>query len=135
MGLGFWLLAAFVFGPPIYQFSYFSKYYTISRGKAFLLGFGYWTILTMLLFFPILFVYEYGTVAMIITGVIAFAITGVVFYRIFKKRSDKLAVVYPEDKFIAAKEMIACIGMLFGSILIFMGIVLAIFLPFMRKRD
>ena len=131
MEIVIYLIAAFIFGPAIYQFNYFSNYYTISRLKAFFWGFGYWTIIVCLFFFPILIVYESGTTAMIIASIIGLVLTGGVFYLILKKRSKTLAIAYPDDKFIAVKEMIACIGMMFGSILM----IFLIFLPFTRNRD
>lgn len=135
MGLGLLLLAAFIFAPPIYQFIYFSKYYTISKLKAFFWGFGYWTIIVCLFGFPILFVYESGTVAMVIAGIIGLALTVGAFYFILKKRAKTLATIYPDDKFIVLKETVACIGMVFGSILLLYAVMFSIFLPFLRKRD
>ena len=125
------LCAALVFGPSIYQFSYFKKYQTISRAMGFLIGLGYWSIIFVTLLMPMMIAAEEGTVALIIVTIIALAITGGIFYLIFKKRTQKLKVFYPDDKFIAAKEMIACSGMLIGSLLM----IVFIFLPFARRNN
>ena len=127
----FLLIMALVFGPSIYQFSYFKKYQTISRAMGFLVGLGYWSIIFVTLLMPMMIAAEEGTVALIIVTIIALAITGGIFYFIFKKRAQKLKDFYPDDKFIAAKEMIACSGMLVGCILM----VFVIFLPFARKNN
>ena len=74
---------------------------------------------------------ESGTVATIIAIILGIALTGWIFYLIIKKRTAKLAELYPNDKFIAVKETIACLGMLFASIFM----LLLIFLPFLRRRD
>ena len=125
------LCAALVFGPSIYQFSYFKKYQTISRAMGFLIGLGYWSIIFVTLLMPMMIAAEEGTVALIIVTIIALAITGGIFYFIFKKRTQKLKDFYPDDKFIAAKEMIACTGMLIGSLLM----IVVIFLPFARRNN
>ena len=135
MGLGLFLLAAFLFGPPIYQFVYFANNDTISKVRAFIYGFGYWGILVWTLFMPIIVATEYGTVATVITSIFAIALTGGIFYLIYKKRCKTLADDLAIDRFIVIKEMVACLGMLFGVFLMFFGIVLAIFLPGMRRRD
>ena len=135
MGIQFYLLAAVVFGPPVYQFIYFKENDTITRGKAFLYGLGYWSLLVCTLFMPLLFASQYGTVATVITAVFAIAATIGSFRLVYKKRRETLADDYAVDRFIVIKEMIACIGMLFGSILIFYGIVLAVFLPGRSRRN
>ena len=135
MGLGLVILAAFVFGPPIYQFIYFANNDTISKARAFVYGLGYWAVLVWTLLMPILVATEYGTVATVITSIFAIALTGGIFYLIYKKRSKTLADDLEIDRFIVIKEMIACLGMLFGAFLTIFGIILAIFLPGMRRRD
>ena len=135
MGLGLFLLAAFLFGPPIYQFVYFANNDTISKVRAFIYGLGYWAVLVWTLLMPILVAAEYGIVATVITSIIALALTGGIFYLIYKKRCKTLAEDLAIDCFIVVKEMIACLGMLFGVFLMIFGIGLAIFLPGMRRRD
>lgn len=134
MGLGFYLYAAVIFGPPIYQFIYFRNHATISRGKAFICGLGYWAVLFCTLFAPIMIASEFGTVATVIAAIFAIAATGGAFYLIFKKRSKTLAEACAEDKFLVIKEMIACFGMLFGSIIIFVVLVLGFFAGFTNRR-
>ena len=63
------LIAAVVFVPPFYQKKFFAEYPTVSKGKGFLLGLGYWGILVWLTLMPILVASEYGTVATVITAI------------------------------------------------------------------
>jgi len=135
MGLGFYLYAAVIFGPPIYQFIYFKNHTTISRGKAFIYGLGYWCVLFCTLLAPIMIASEYGTVATVIAAIFAIAATGGAFCLIYKKRSRTLGDVCAADKFLVVKEMIACLGMLFGSILIFVVLMLGFFAGFTNRRD
>ena len=71
----------------------------------------------------------------VIAGIIGLALTVGAFYFILKKRAKTLATIYPDDKFIVLKETVACIGMVFGSILLLYAVMFSIFLPFLRKRD
>lgn len=129
--LGILIVFLVIIGSIIYNFVYFSKYQTISRPKSFLYGIGYVFILLFTLFYPILTSYEKGTGVTIIAAIIGLAITGAIFYAISKVRFKKLKDIYADDKYIAIKEIIACIGVVFGC-----GFVLVqLFLPFLNKRD
>ena len=111
------LIAAVVFVPPYYQKKFFAEYPTVSKGKGFLLGLGYWGILVWLTLMPILVASEYGTVATVITAIIAIAATVGVFYLIIKKRTAKLEKIYPGEKLLALREIVACIGLFIYPIL------------------
>ena len=126
MGLVLLLIAAVLFVPPFYQKKYFEEYETITKGKAFALGIGYYTIFVFMAFFPIVIATEYGTVATVITAVLALASTGGVIYLIFKKRLAKFEEEYPGDKLLPAKEMVACIGAFTYPIILIFGFILII---------
>lgn len=111
------LIAAVVFVPPFYQKKFFAEYPTVTKRKGFLLGFGYWGILVWLTLMPILVASEYGTVATVITAIIAIAATVGVFYLIIKKRTAKLEKIYPGEKLLALREIVACIGLFIYPIL------------------
>ena len=121
------LIAAVVFVPPFYQKKFFEKYPTVTKRKGFLLGFGYWGILVWLTLMPILVASEYGTVATVITSIIAIAATVGVFYLIVKKRTAKLEKIYPDEKFLALREIVACIGLVIYPILLIFVVMLAIY--------
>ena len=128
MGLVLLLVVAVLFVPPFYQKKYFEEYETITKGKAFALGFGYYTILVFMAFFPIVIATEYGTVATVITTILSLAATGGVIYLIFKKRMAKFEDEYPGDKLLPAKEMVACIGAFTYPIILMVGFIFIIVL-------
>lgn len=129
--LGIMLIFFVIIGSVIYNFIYFNKYQTISRPKSFFYGIGYVLILFAFLFYPIVSSYDKAIGVIIITYIIALAITGAIFYLISKVRFKKIKDIYTDDKFIAIKEIIACIGVVFGC-----GFVLVqLCLPFLNKRD
>ena len=128
MGLVLLLIAAVLFVPPFYQKKYFEEYNTITKGKAFALGFGYYTILIFMAFFPIIIASEYGTVATVITTIVSLAATGGVLYLIYKKRMAKFEEEYPGDKLLPIKEMVACIGAVIYPIILVFGFIFIIVL-------
>ena len=121
------LIAVVVFVPPFYQKKFFEEYPTVTKGKGFLLGFGYWGIIVWLTIMPIAVAAEYGTVATVITSIIAIAATIGVFYLIVKKRTAKLEKIYPDEKLLALREIVACIGLFIYPILYIFVIFLLIY--------
>ena len=126
------LIAAVVFLPPFYQRKFFEEYPTLTKGKGFLLGFGYWGILVWVTLMPILVAAEYGTVATVITAIIAIGATLGAFYLICKKRMAKLEKEYPGENLLAVKEMVACIGLFIYPILL---IFIFIFIIVLKVMD
>ena len=121
------LIAVVVFVPPFYQKKFFEEYPTVTKGKGFLLGFGYWGIIVWLTIMPIAVAAEYGTVATVITSIIAIAATIGVFYLIVKKRTAKLEKIYPDEKLLALREIVACIGLFIYPILFIFVVIFAIY--------
>ena len=126
MSLVLLLIAVVVFVPPFYQKKFFEEYPTVTKGKGFLLGLCYWGILVWLTVMPILVAAEYGTVATVITSIIAIAATIGVFYLIVKKRTAKLEKIYPGEKLLALREIVACIGLFIYPILLIFVVIFII---------
>ncbi len=134
MGIIIFLVGAVMFGSMFYQRIYFRDYQTVPKVTAYFKGWGYLFVLMLCGFMPMLFASEYGVVATVITSIIAIAATVGIFYLIIIRRTKSLSAVYPDDKFIGAKETFACIGMsLYPFIAIFL-VILAIFLGTREKR-
>ena len=127
-----WLLGmAFMIGTAIYQLYYFDKYKTISRFKAFFLGFAYFFIIFVSFLLPVFGGEEMGGIG---TVIISLAVTCGIFFLIAKLRIAFFDTDYGNEKYVVAfKEILACIGMFFGIFsLIFMLVMALLGNPFER---